>query len=283
MSTSTAPSSGTVVASAALPRLLGRLQVIVMLLIVLTPLAWMFLSSFKSSVDVMSLPPRIFSAPTLNNYRELFVRTEFLHNTYNSLVVSIGATLLGLLLAIPAAFAVSWHRTTWPATLTLFARMAPGTLFLLPWFILFQKVDLVGSYTVLILTHSAITVPVALWTLLPYFDRVPRALIESGQMDGCRPLAILTRIALPLVIPGVVVAAILCFVFTWNYFLFALALSGFDTKTAIVASFNFVGEGVTNWGALMAAASMIALPPLVLALLVQRHLVAGLAVGAVKG
>ncbi len=262
---------------------LGRLQVFLMLLVVLAPLAWTFLSSFKTSVDVMTLPPKLLSSPTLDNYRELFVRTEFLHNTFNSLVVSVGSTLLGLVLAIPAAFAISWHRTTWPATLTLFARMAPGTLFLLPWFILFSKLDLVGSYTVLILTHGAITVPVALWTLLPYFDRVPRALIESGQMDGCKPLTILLRIALPLVIPGVVVAGILCFVFTWNYFLFALALSGFDTKTAIVASFNFVGEGVTNWGALMAAASMIALPPLVLALLVQRHLVSGLAVGAVKG
>ena len=263
--------------------LLGRLQVILMLTIVLLPIAWMLLASFKHSVDVMSLPPKLYTAPTLDNYRELFVRTEFLHNTWNSLVVASGATVLGLVLAIPAAFAISWHRMTWPATLTLFARMAPGTLFLLPWFVLFSKLDLVGSYTVLILTHGAITVPVALWTLLPYFDAVPRALVESGQIDGCRPHSILLRIALPLVVPGIVVAAILCFVFTWNYFLFALALSGFDTKTAIVASFNFVGEGVTNWGALMAAASMIAMPPLVLALLVQRRLVSGLAVGAVKG
>lgn len=275
--------NGSITTRSTLSIVLGRLQITAMLIVVLAPIAWTFFSSFKTSVDVMSLPPKLLSAPTLDNYRELFVRTEFLHNTFNSLVVSVGATVLGLLLATPAAFAISWHKTTWPATLTLFARMAPGTLFLLPWFILFSKLDLVGSYTALILTHSAITVPVALWTLLPYFDRVPRALIESGQMDGCRPGSILLRIALPLVIPGLVVAGILCFVFTWNYFLFALALSGFDTKTAIVASFNFVGEGVTNWGALMAAASMIALPPLVLALLVQRHLVSGLAVGAVKG
>lgn len=260
-----------------------RLQLLAVLAIVLLPIGWMVLSSFKHSVDVMRLPPVLLSSPTLDNYRELFGRTDFLHNTWNSLVVAIGSTTLGLVLAVPAAFAISWHRLTWPATLTLFARMAPGTLFLLPWFVLFSKLELVGSYTGLILAHGAITVPVALWTLLPYFDGLPRALIESGQMDGLRPHSILLRIALPLVVPGVVVAAILCFVFTWNYFLFALALSGFDTKTAIVASFNFIGEGVTNWGALMAAASMIALPPLVLALLVQRRLVSGLAVGAVKG
>ena len=86
-----------------------------------------------------------------------------------------------------------------------------------------------------------------------------------------------------MVAPGVVVAAILCFVFSWYYFLFALVLSGFDSKTAIVASFNFIGEGVTNWGALMAAATVIALPPLILTLIIQRRLVGGLSAGAVKG
>jgi multiple sugar transport system permease protein len=125
--------------------------------------------------------------------------------------------------------------------------------------------------------------PVALWTLLPFFDGVPRELVEAAQIDGCRPHAILARVALPVVMPGVIVATILSFVFSWNYFLFALVLSGFDTKTAIVASFNFIGEGVTNWGALMAAAAVIALPPLVLTFIIQRRLVAGLAVGAVKG
>ncbi len=119
--------------------------------------------------------------------------------------------------------------------------------------------------------------------LLPYFDGLPREVIENAEIDGCRLHQTLSRVALPMVMPGVVVAAILCVVFSWNYFLFALVLSGFSTKTAIVASFNFIGEGVTNWGALMAAATIIALPPLVLTLLIQRHLVGGLSAGAVKG
>jgi len=107
--------------------------------------------------------------------------------------------------------------------------------------------------------------------------------IESAQIDGARQDQLLLRVALPMVMPGVVVAAILCFVFSWNYFLFALVLSGFSSKTAIVASFNFIGEGVTNWGALMAAATVIALPPLILTLIIQRRLVGGLSAGAVKG
>lgn len=258
-------------------------QAAVLVAAVLAPIAWMVLASFKDRAEVTRIPPRLFFDPTLENYRQLFLRSDFLHYTWNSVVVSSGSTLLGLALALPAAFAISWHRTTWPATVTLFARMAPGTLFLLPWFILFTQLGMTGTYSVLILTHAVITVPVALWTLLPHFDAMPRQLVESAQIDGCRPLSILWRVAMPVVVPGIVVAAILCFVFSWNYFLFALVLSGLDTKTAIVASFNFIGEGVTNWGGLMAAATLIAAPPLVLTLIIQRRLVAGLAAGAVKG
>ncbi len=266
-----------------LVRTLNGLQTFLLIVIILAPIAWMVLSSFKSRVDVTRIPPAFLFTPTLDNYRELFIRSDFLHNTLNSFIVAGGSTLLGLLLAVPAAFAISWHRFTWPATVTLFARLAPGTLFLLPWFLMFSELRLTGTHFVLILTHAVITMPVALWTLLPYFDGFPRELVESGQMDGCRSGDLLVRIVLPVIMPGVVVATILSFVFSWNYFLFALVLSGSKTKTAVVASFNFIGEGVTNWGALMAAATVIALPPLILTFIIQRRLVAGLSMGAVKG
>lgn len=258
-------------------------QVVVLLVVIIAPLAWMVMAGFKDRTEVTRIPPALFFTPTLDNYRQLFQRTDFLENTWNSFIVAAGSTLVGIVLAVPAAFAVSWHRMNWPATVTLFARMAPGTLFLLPWFIMFSTMNLQGTHLALILTHAVITMPIVLWTLLPYFDSLPRELVEAAQIDGCRPLAILGRVVLPIVAPGMVVAVILAFVFSWNYFLFALVLSGFNTKTAIVASFNFIGEGVTNWGALMAAATVIALPPLVLTFLIQRRLVSGLSFGAVKG
>ena len=266
---------------------LGRVamgaQVVILMIVLFAPIAWMIVSSFKSRVDITQYPPQLLFKPTIENYQQLFVRTDFLENTLNSFYVAAGSTLLGLALAVPAAFAISWHRMTWPATLTLFARMAPGTLFLLPWFIMFSNIGLSGTHAALIITHAVITLPIALWTMLPHFDGLPRELTESAQIDGCRSHQILLRIALPVVMPGLIVATILSFIFSWNYFLFALVLSGISSKTAIVASFNFIGEGVTNWGGLMAAAIVIALPPLVLALLIQRRLVAGLAAGAVKG
>jgi len=264
-------------------RRLNTLQLIVAGVIIMAPVVWMVLSSFKPSFEVTAYPPTLIFSPTAENYSQLIKTTPFFAYAVNSLIVTIGSAGLGLLFGIPAAFAVSWTRISWPAILTLAARMAPGTLFLLPWYVMFRQVGLIGSYTALILSHAVITLPIVVWVLLPSFDNIPRSVFEAAQVDGCGITRILWRIALPLVGSGVAVAAILAFVFSWNYFLFALVLSNGDTKTLIAAAFNFVGEGSTNWGVLMAAATLIALPPLMLAMLVQRWLVAGLTLGAVKG
>jgi multiple sugar transport system permease protein len=263
--------------------LLTSLQFALVGLVILVPVAWMVASSFKTSAEVTAYPPRLLFGPTLANYNRLFGTTPFLEYARNSTIVAGASTILGLLLAVPAAYAVSWYRITWPATLTLAARMAPGTLFLLPWYILFSRLGMIGSHWALTLTHTVITMPLVLWVMMSFFDAIPREVLESALIDGCSPGAALTRVALPLVRPGVVVSTILAFVFAWNYFLFALVLSGFSSKTLPVAAFNFIGEGATNWGGLMAAATLIALPPLLLAFCVQRWLVHGLTIGAVKG
>ncbi len=265
---------------------LDRLNLLLLVLagvIVMTPTAWMVLSSFKPSHEVTAFPPSLIFEPTLENYARLNSQTPFLRYAMNSLIVTVGSTVLGLLLGAPAAFVASWTRITWPAVVTLMARMAPGTLFLLPWYVMFRHFDMIGSYWALILTHAVITLPVVIWVLLPYFDNIPRSIYEAAQVDGCSPLRIFRRIALPLVSSGLAVSAILAFVFSWNFFLFSLVLSNQSTKTLIAASFNFIGEGSTNWGGLMAAATIIALPPLILAAIVQRWLISGLTLGAVKG
>ncbi|RMC36234.1 carbohydrate ABC transporter permease [Paracoccus alkanivorans] len=267
-------------------RWLDCINVILLVLagvIVMTPTAWMVLSSFKPSHEVTAYPPTLIFAPTVENYVTLSEQTPFLSYAVNSLIVTVGSTLFGLLFGAPAAFVASWTRITWPAVVALMARMAPGTLFLLPWYVMFRQVDMIGSYWALILTHAVITLPIVIWVLLPYFDNIPRSIFEAAQVDGCSPFRIFRRIALPLVASGLAVSAILAFVFSWNFFLFSLVLSNSQTKTLIAASFNFIGEGSTNWGGLMAAATIIALPPLLLAAIVQRWLISGLTLGAVKG
>jgi multiple sugar transport system permease protein len=257
-------------------------QTAIACIIFLVPMLWMLSSSFKSSMDVTAYPPKLLFTPTLDNFRTLFSTVPFFKYLANSIIVAGGSTILGLVLAVPAAFAVSWHRVTWPASVTLFTRMAPATLFVLPWFIMFTDIHLIGTHLVLVLAHAVITVPLMLWILMPYFDGVPRSIFESAFIDGCRPLNCLVRIGVPLVLPGIVVAVILAFIAAWNFFLFALILGNIDTTTLIVLSFNFVGEGSTNWGALMAAAVLIGAPPVLLMFVVQRGLVSGLTGGSVK-
>ena len=129
-----------------------------------------------------------------------------------------------------------------------------------------------------------ITLPIVIWVLLPSFDDIPRSVFEAAQVDGCSIARILWTDRGAAGGSGIAVAAILCFVFSWNYFLFALVLSNGDTKTLIAAALQFRRRGRRrNWGALMAAATLIALPPLMLASIVQRWLVSGLTLGAVKG
>ncbi|HEY1934710.1 MAG TPA: carbohydrate ABC transporter permease [Acetobacteraceae bacterium] len=263
--------------------LLDAVQILIVAIVFAAPVLWMVMAGFKDPDAVTALPPQLIFHPTLQNYTTVLTTMPFLRFALNSVVVAGGSTAVGVALGVPAAFAVSWNRMRWPTLLMLSARMAPGALFLLPWFVMFSAVGAVGSFWVLIVTHAAITLPLALWTMLPFFDALPRELTEAARIDGCSDTSVLLRVVLPLVGPGLAVSVILCFVFAWNYFLFALVLSDINSRTLIVAAFNFVGEGVTDWGALMAAATLIALPPVVVTFLGQRWLIAGLTAGAVKG
>lgn len=251
--------------------------------LILLPLAWIVLNSFKTSDQVTAYPPLLIFHPTLANYEHLAETSAFLRYAVNSLIESGGATLLGLVLGIPAAYAASLTRASWPAVVTLFARMAPGTLFLVPWYLVFRDLHLIGSYTALILTQGVIALPLVIWVLLPAFDAIPRSVLEAASVDGCGMGRSLWQIGIPLARSGIMIATILSFVFSWNFFLFALVLSDHSTKPLVVAAFNFIGEGSTDWGGLMATATLITLPPLVLAIVSQRWLVSGITLGAVKG
>ena len=248
----------------------------------IVPFVWMATSAFKNSVEVTAYPPKLIFTPTLENFKELFTHHPFLVWFKSSVFITFGSTLLGLFLGIPAAYASARKRIVWPAFITLVARMAPGNLFLLPWYVLFMQMRLTGTYTGLILTHTVITMPIILWLTIDYFSEIPQEVIESAIIDGCSNFGVFARIALPLSLPGLSVATILSFVFSWNYFLFALILSDPDTKPLTIAAFNFIGEGASNWGALMAASTLICLPPIVLVLFVQRGLLRGLTLGAIK-
>jgi multiple sugar transport system permease protein len=266
-------------------RVRARTYVLLVALLIpfLFPLGWMLLSSLKTQVQNTAYPPVWIFTPTLGNYREVFQKNPFFTFTVNSMVVAAGSTGLALVLGLPGAYAIARFKRTGIALGILTARMAPGIGYLIPWFILFTKAKMIDTYAALILTHLIVALPLVLWVMIGFFEDVPGDLIEAARIDGCSHWAAFLRVALPLAKPGIVATGILSFIFSWNNFLFSLIIAGFKTRTLPIAVYSFLSYEEINWGGLTAAATIITLPVLVLALFVQKHIVRGLTMGALKG
>ncbi len=244
---------------------------------------WMVTLSLKTHVEAAGYPPHFFRfGVTFKNYAEVFQKNPFLLYTWNSMVVAAGSTLLGLVVGLPAAFSIARWRQQRLALTILVARIIPGISYLIPWYILFRHLHLVDTYQALILTHLVVGLPLIIWVMIAFFEDIPPELEDAALIDGCSYYGAFWRVALPLVRPGIVAAAILSFIFSWNNFLFSVILAGRNTRTLPIAVYNMIGFEEINWGPLAAAATMITLPVIILTLLVQRHIVSGLTFGAVK-
>ncbi|MGX1695833.1 carbohydrate ABC transporter permease [Microbacterium keratanolyticum] len=247
------------------------------------PLVWMVLASFKTNVDIYD-PSKFFSfVPTLANYATVFGQANYAAYIWNSFFVALVATVLSLVLAVPAAYSMSRFVMGKSAMVVLLARIIPGVSLLVPWYFVFSQMRLVGSYTILIMSMMFVSLPLILYIMMSYFDSMPEELEEAAQVDGLTPIGAFLRITLPLSMPGVATAGILSFIFAWNNFMFALVLSGSSTKTLPVAIFDFVGYASIDWGGLMAAAVIVTLPIMLIALFTQKYIVSGLTAGATKG
>ena len=268
--------------------LLGtELPVAAILAFALLPWLWMMLSSVRPDAELTETPirfiPRTF---TLANHIELLQRTSFAQNLRDSLVVASGAVALGLLLSLPAAFAFSRFRCPGRSTLRvqfLVVNMFPVVLLILPLFIVFRQLGLLDTYLALIMGHATFTLPFAIWLMTSYIDGIPADLDEAAAIDGATRVQVLTRVILPLVVPGLVAVGIYLFIASWNEYLFALMLAGRNVRTVTVALQLFIGENEIQWGLLTAGGSLVALPAVFLFLFAQRRLVGGLTGGAVKG
>jgi multiple sugar transport system permease protein len=247
------------------------------------PFVWMVLGSFKTTVDFLSYPPVWIFRPTLENYRQVFADNAFVRYVMNSLIVAAGATAVGLLLGIPAAYALARWRRTAMGIVLLAARMAPGIAFLIPLFVLFLQLQLVGSYISLVASHLIFTLPLTIWMMVGFIEAVPVEIEQAALIDGCSIPGLLLRIVVPLTAQGIAATSILSFIASWNNFLFALVLANEQTKTLPVAVLGYIGYTSIQWGTLMAASCIITTPVIVLALCVQKYIVRGLVAGAVTG
>jgi multiple sugar transport system permease protein len=264
-------------------RLLSGAAVAIVLAFFLFPFLWMVQASFKTQVEITRIPPAWWFTPTLANYVEVFRGQNFARFVWNSLVIASASTLASLALGLPAAYSIARYRQQWLGLTILVARIVPGITFLIPWYILFSRMGLIDTHLSLVLSHMVVGMPFIIWVMVSYFEQLPEELEEAARVDGCTRQGAFWSVILPLSAPGVLTSATLAFIFSWNNFMFAVVLAGDRVRTLPVAVFNFLTYATVNWGALMAAAVTITVPVLIIGLLAQRHVIAGLTAGGLKG
>ncbi|WP_033824566.1 carbohydrate ABC transporter permease [Kitasatospora sp. MBT63] len=268
-----------------------RIALTVLLAFTLTPVLVMLSSSLKPLQDVQGPFRGIPSTITLRPYADIWKTVPLGRYFVNSLIVSGGATVCSVLIAILAAYAVSRYRFRGRRLFTvtvLSTQMFPGILFLLPLFLLFVNIGnstgvaLYGSRGGLILTYLTFSLPFSIWMLAGYFDSIPRDLDEAAAVDGCGPLRTLVRIVIPAAVPGIVAVAVYAFMTAWGEVLFASVMTNDETRTLAVGLQGYATQTDVYWNQVMAASLVVSVPVVAGFLLLQRFLVAGLTAGAVK-
>lgn len=256
---------------------------IIVLLFTLFPFLWMVLAAFKTNAQITD-PAQLFHfEPYFGNFRTVFERYSFVKPIINSFIVAVVSTALGLILGLPAAYAIARSNRKRTEGMILVVRFFPGVAFMLPWYIIFSRLGITDTHFGLILSHLLINVPFIVWVMIPYFEGISTEIDEAAKIDGCRTFTAFLRVILPLTGPGLITTSLLSIIFSWNNFLFSLILAGGNAKTVPLALLSFVSYASVDWGAMMAAAVVITLPILVISLLAQKYIIAGLTAGAVKG
>jgi multiple sugar transport system permease protein len=268
-------------------RVAERIGLYFAVLVLLSPAVfvflWMLSLSMKSELDNLAYPPVFVpSPPTLDNFVEIFRSGDFAGYLWNSVIVTFGATLLALLVGVPAGYGLARSKAHKITLLILIARMTPALSYLIPLYLLFRWLGLVGTLTPLIITHLVITVPLVIWVMIGFFEGLPVELEEAALVDGASPWQAFWRVALPLARPGITVAATLAFIFSWNNFIFSIVLASRTTRTLPVAVYNVLSFEQVNWGLLGAAALTVTAPVLLLTMFMQKEIVTGLTDGGVK-
>lgn len=251
------------------------------------PILLIVVSSFKQTAAIFEFPPRFLFPPTLENYLLLYRDwPEFFDTLLNSLLITLGATLLTILVTMMAGYVYSRYRSRW-LTLSAFfmivIRMLPPIVITLPLFPVVNDLYLNDTHMLLILLYATFFVSLGTWIMKSFIDQIPRELEEAAFVDGATLFQTITRITLPLTIQGIIASAVFVIVFAWNEFLFAFIFTSTRAKTAPLILSEMLGAvtGV-QWGPLFAAATLQLLPIVIFVLLIQKYLIAGLTAGSIK-
>ena len=254
---------------------------------VFLPLLWMINTALKPTTETFSLS--FFTGPkTLDNIIGIIMNPKIMTYLKNSLIVSFASSAMATLVSAFAGYSFSKFRyrgRKFVMGLFLMSQAFPQAILLLAIYVLMQKLGLLGSYWALVISYVVFTLPVGTWTLKSYFDQLPDSLIESAKIDGAGHMKILWRIVFPVTIPGMISIAIYGFVWSWNDLLYSMTLVTDSARKTLAPGLvmTFLGEGSTNWGMMMAASIVAAIPVTIIFVFLQRYFIQGLTAGAVKG
>lgn len=257
-------------------------------IVVLFPVFWMLVTSFKSDQEALRWPPTLLpEAPTGAAYERIWAFQDFARYFWNSIVVSVLSTALSIVLAVFAAYGFSRFRFRLNGPLMflfLVTQMVPAIMLLLPYFITMRSLGLLDSYLGLVLAYSSFALPFSTWMLKGFFDSIPREIDEAAMIDGCSRLEALRRVVIPLALPGMAATGLFSFLVAWNHYLFAFGLAtSADMYTVPVGVAASIGEFRIAWSDLMAGAAIATVPTILLYAFLERYFVRGLTAGAVKG
>lgn len=250
----------------------------------LFPLLWMLIISFKHDRE-MYHTIFLFS-PTLENYRVLFEKGDYIGYFLNNLWVSAGAVILSIVVGVPAAYALARFKFRGRESIAfifLSFRFAPEIMVILPLFLIYQRFGLYDTYLGIIWVYQLLTLPLIIWVLRGYFEEIPPEIEYAARLDGYSWFRVFLKTLVPLIKPGLVASALLSFIFAWNSFTFPLLLAGQNVVTTTVAALQYLSSDTVHYGQMAAAVTISILPEVLLALFIQKHLVRGLSFGAVKG
>jgi multiple sugar transport system permease protein len=249
------------------------------------PFYWMVSSSFKQQTDLLASPPVWFFHPTLANYFAAFADDQVILGVYNSLIVAVSTTAIAVALGTPAAYALARFEFRGKSDLWFWFisnRMISPIVLALPVYLLARQAHLLDTHIVLILIYLTFNLPIVVWICTDQFRSIPAELDQAARLDNANDWQIFSRIYLPLALPGIAVSAIFSFIFSWNELLYALVLTRRDVQTAPVVATGFMSGYELPWGKIMATGTVIVLPVTLFALLVSRHMIRGLTMGATK-
>ena len=249
------------------------------------PIWWMITTALKNRVDAFAIPPKNFFVPIFDNFQAVLASGNFMNAYKNSLIISISTCVLALLIGTPMAYALARFKVPKKNSTMMWllsTKMAPAIMIAVPYYIIFQKLRMTGTYWGMIIVYLIFNLAFTVWMLKGFIEGIPVELSEAARVDGASRLRSFFKVEMPLMKGGIAATAILCFITVWNEFLLALVLTSSRTQTTPVAIQNFISFEGIRWGEISAAGVLVATPAVVLGVAVRKYLITGMTMGAVK-